>query len=411
MEQITQNLDFYIDFRNAPLRFPSVMEFLKKKFGYESDAEIPWIFRKIPGAKEKCIMVEINAFNGITITFSKYKYTRDSVLLRMQQGRKVEGYFERTNYSSEQGFFFSPQLYDEFVEIQTETIHFEKDLSPLNTKIRALSLRCDGDDFLIPRELVTRRIREANSCFLSNIAMDYLIINKNFRRISFFNEFLRRFIRTVSLGREATFYYATIQRTGERKLAYIVFSDSLYCMSILYQYFTSHMSFENSIEAENREISSLPNFHQNSSYRDFSIDIDFSNYDLLVSNGGLIAVLNIQSFLDQIDEEERVENLIFDPLPVVNETYACCEVFLYKSSWRYFMEDEKIAEDCSICLTKFNNNDVVKKFACQKHIFHSKCIDVWINEHSTCPLCKYSLSSGLRNDEEGELLRKKRSNH
>lgn len=411
MEQITQNLEFYVDFRNAPLMFPSLMNLLKEKFGYESDAEIPWIFRRIPGAKEKCLEIEVDVFNGITITYQKYKYTRDSVLLRMQQGRTVEGYFERTNFSSEKGYFFSHQLYDEFFEMQTETVHFEKNLSPSNMKIRALSLRCDGDNFLIPRELVTRRLREANNCFLSNIAMDYLIINKNFRRISFFNEFLRRFIRTVSIGREATFYYATIQRTGERKLAYIVFSDTLYCMSILYQYFISHMTFENSIEAENREISSLPSFHRGSSYRDFIIDIDFSNYDLLVSNGGLIAVLNIQSYLDQIDEEERVEDLIFDPLPVVNETYASCEVFLYKSSWRYFMEDEKIAEDCIICFRKFNDNDLVKKFACQRHMFHSKCIDAWIREHSTCPLCKYSLSSGLKNDEEGELLRKKRSIH
>lgn len=411
MEQINQNLSLYADFRNAPLRFPFSMGLLKEKFGYDSDDEIPWIFRKIPGTKEKCTQIEIDAFNGITITFSKYRYTRDSVLLRMQQGRHASGYFERNNFMSDRGFFFSPQLYDEFVEIQTETINFGKDMSPANIKIRALSLRCDGDNFLIPRELVSRRVQEANNCFLSRIGMEYLMINKNFRRISFFNDFLTRFMRTVSLGQEAIFYYATIQQTGERKLAYIVFSNSLYLMNILYESFIGFMSYEDSIEAENREIISLPRFNQNSSYRDFSIDIDFSNYDLITIDGGLVAILNIQSFLDQIDEEERVEVLNFDPLPANNETYASCEVFLYKSSWRYFMEDEKISEDCSICLRKFNDNDLVKKFACQRHMFHSRCIDAWISEHTTCPLCKYSLSGGLKNDEDGELLRKKRSNH
>lgn len=412
MEPMNNQINLFVDYRDTPVRFPLCMGVLKERFGYQSDQEIPCIFRNIPGAREKCISIEIDAFNGITIKFLKYKYRRDEIFLRMQRGRIVEGYFERNNIISTRGFFFPVQIYREFVELQEETINFPVNLSPLNAKIQALGLLCDGDNFLISRELVLGQVQEdLNLCFLSNIAMDYLMINQNFRFISFFNELLGRFVRTVFSNNEANLYFATLQLSGERKLAYIVYSNSLYLMKIFYESFMSGLSLEEALDAEAREIRDLPRIREASSYRDFPIDINFDNYDLIPSAGGFIAVLNLQNFLDQIDEEPRVENLIFDPIPRNNQTYESCDVFLFKSSWRFFANDEKIPEECIICLKKFSDNDLIKRFACQHHMFHMTCINQWIGEHSTCPLCKYDLSKGLAEDKDAILLRKKRSNH
>jgi hypothetical protein len=40
---------------------------------------------------------------------------------------------------------------------------------------------------------------------------------------------------------------------------------------------------------------------------------------------------------------------------------------------------------CSICLLELKKND--KTLDC-KHIFHKKCIDEWISNNNTCPLCR-----------------------
>jgi len=41
---------------------------------------------------------------------------------------------------------------------------------------------------------------------------------------------------------------------------------------------------------------------------------------------------------------------------------------------------------CSICLNDYEDDDELRTLPC-KHLFHSKCIDRWLANHSTCPLC------------------------
>lgn len=44
-------------------------------------------------------------------------------------------------------------------------------------------------------------------------------------------------------------------------------------------------------------------------------------------------------------------------------------------------------ESCSICLEQFENNTTVNKTVCN-HIYHAKCIDNWLLNHDTCPICR-----------------------
>lgn len=48
-------------------------------------------------------------------------------------------------------------------------------------------------------------------------------------------------------------------------------------------------------------------------------------------------------------------------------------------------------QECSICLSQFEENDLVRKLTCQHH-FHGSCIDRWLENHQTCPLCKHDLT-------------------
>jgi len=43
--------------------------------------------------------------------------------------------------------------------------------------------------------------------------------------------------------------------------------------------------------------------------------------------------------------------------------------------------------ECSICLTEFSDGDSVKTLPCA-HQFHSGCINKWLEDHNTCPVCK-----------------------
>ncbi|KAJ1689553.1 hypothetical protein LUZ63_013708 [Rhynchospora breviuscula] len=41
---------------------------------------------------------------------------------------------------------------------------------------------------------------------------------------------------------------------------------------------------------------------------------------------------------------------------------------------------------CSICLEEFQNTQTVRTLSCS-HFFHASCIDKWLGQKGTCPLC------------------------
>ena len=47
-------------------------------------------------------------------------------------------------------------------------------------------------------------------------------------------------------------------------------------------------------------------------------------------------------------------------------------------------------EECIICLSTFEKNDKLRTLPCQ-HSFHGRCIDVWMDRSSQCPMCKQSI--------------------
>ncbi|XP_061869203.1 E3 ubiquitin-protein ligase RNF128-like [Colius striatus] len=52
-------------------------------------------------------------------------------------------------------------------------------------------------------------------------------------------------------------------------------------------------------------------------------------------------------------------------------------------------------EICVVCLEPFQPKEVVRVLTC-KHLFHQHCIDPWLLEHATCPLCKWDIVNVLR---------------
>ena len=48
-------------------------------------------------------------------------------------------------------------------------------------------------------------------------------------------------------------------------------------------------------------------------------------------------------------------------------------------------------KNCVICLGDFNDKDKIICLPCI-HVFHSDCIKSWLNNHRTCPTCKFELT-------------------
>lgn len=45
--------------------------------------------------------------------------------------------------------------------------------------------------------------------------------------------------------------------------------------------------------------------------------------------------------------------------------------------------------ECVVCLSKFEDDEVLRLLPKCKHAFHLTCIDKWLESHSSCPLCRY----------------------
>lgn len=48
---------------------------------------------------------------------------------------------------------------------------------------------------------------------------------------------------------------------------------------------------------------------------------------------------------------------------------------------------------CSICLDDYEDRETLRVMPACLHNFHLTCIDVWLEMHSTCPICRLPLNS------------------
>ncbi|MED6106502.1 hypothetical protein PIB30_005130 [Stylosanthes scabra] len=46
------------------------------------------------------------------------------------------------------------------------------------------------------------------------------------------------------------------------------------------------------------------------------------------------------------------------------------------------------AVDCPVCLSEFEEGETGRILPTCKHSFHTECIDMWFQSHSTCPVCR-----------------------
>lgn len=47
--------------------------------------------------------------------------------------------------------------------------------------------------------------------------------------------------------------------------------------------------------------------------------------------------------------------------------------------------------ECTVCLNEFGDGDSVRLLPKCDHVFHPECIDTWLTNHVTCPICRINL--------------------
>ncbi|XP_035884256.1 E3 ubiquitin-protein ligase RNF149 isoform X2 [Phyllostomus discolor] len=68
--------------------------------------------------------------------------------------------------------------------------------------------------------------------------------------------------------------------------------------------------------------------------------------------------------------------------------------FLYTGSQFGSQGIDVDAENCAVCIENFKVKDIIRILPC-KHIFHRMCIDPWLLDHHTCPMCKLDVIKAL----------------
>ncbi|XP_028768193.1 RING-H2 finger protein ATL30-like [Neltuma alba] len=52
--------------------------------------------------------------------------------------------------------------------------------------------------------------------------------------------------------------------------------------------------------------------------------------------------------------------------------------------------------ECAICLLEFEEDSFLRLLTVCCHVFHQECIDLWLESHKTCPVCRIDLDSSSK---------------
>lgn len=55
------------------------------------------------------------------------------------------------------------------------------------------------------------------------------------------------------------------------------------------------------------------------------------------------------------------------------------------------LRQENTDLECAICLSEFQDVSVLRLLTVCYHVFHQECIDLWLESHTSCPVCRANL--------------------
>ena len=151
----------------------------------------------------------------------------------------------------------------------------------------------------------------------------------------------------------------------------------------------------------------------NDNYNNYDIDLIYKPYEFF----------NIDEYIKHLENLKTINNynLINEHLSVLSpEWYQFVQYNLVEAGWSFntinyddvimetvdnkykdntdnistinniksYTYNKNKCENCTICMCNIEKNDSCKKLCCG-HIFHSECIDMWLNRVLECPICRH----------------------
>ncbi|RZC74302.1 hypothetical protein C5167_049786 [Papaver somniferum] len=79
-------------------------------------------------------------------------------------------------------------------------------------------------------------------------------------------------------------------------------------------------------------------------------------------------------------------------------TIASLPIYVHKQT-----DDNSSCIECAVCLVNLEEEEeeIARILPNCNHVFHAKCIDVWLISHSTCPICRTEADPGRRTNSTG----------
>uniref|UniRef100_A0A5B7C4Q5 RING-type E3 ubiquitin transferase n=1 Tax=Davidia involucrata TaxID=16924 RepID=A0A5B7C4Q5_DAVIN len=68
------------------------------------------------------------------------------------------------------------------------------------------------------------------------------------------------------------------------------------------------------------------------------------------------------------------------------------------------LRKEKYGLECAICLSEFEDDNMLRLLTTCCHVFHQECIDLWLESHKTCPVCRRSLDTPEKSPEKSPVV-------
>ncbi|KAK3182989.1 hypothetical protein Dsin_030275 [Dipteronia sinensis] len=65
---------------------------------------------------------------------------------------------------------------------------------------------------------------------------------------------------------------------------------------------------------------------------------------------------------------------------------------------------ENYGLECAICLAEFEDDSMLRLLTVCYHVFHQDCIDLWLQSHKTCPVCRRDLDLPEKTLEKSPIL-------
>lgn len=67
---------------------------------------------------------------------------------------------------------------------------------------------------------------------------------------------------------------------------------------------------------------------------------------------------------------------------------ASLPIFAYKTNINEYDDYDESTEECTVCLSSLEDEEMAKLLPNCNHFFHVECVDRWLISHSTCPICR-----------------------